>query len=183
MCNFAPAMRTWRSLCVSYSASLLPFSNQGPMMTQADVTELLQAFEECTLPREKWTHRAHLWVALWYLRHFPREEATKRIRTGIQRYNAARGSTKGYHETITLSWIRLLSGFLLTAGPQRDLGELASEAAASYASSDYLLRYYSHELLFSDRARTEYVPPDLRPLDGTMGINEDDACSPSGGSG
>jgi hypothetical protein len=135
-------------------------------MTQNDLADLVRRFEACTLPREEWTHQAHLCVALWYLRRFPRAEATLRIRAGIQRYNASLGNTKGYHETITLSWIALLWEFLQTADPLRSLSDLVDEVTARYNRSDDLLRYYSREVLFSDRAKAEYVSPDLRPLEG-----------------
>ena len=72
-------------------------------MTLPELESLVRRFEDCTLPREAWTHRAHLSVAVWYLFHFSRAEATERIRTGIQRYNASQGNSTGYHETITLA--------------------------------------------------------------------------------
>lgn len=54
-------------------------------MTLPELESLVRRFEDCTLPREEWTHRAHLAIAVWYLSHLPREVATERIRMGIQR--------------------------------------------------------------------------------------------------
>jgi hypothetical protein len=74
-----------------------------------EIDRLLRAFEACTLPRSQWNHAAHLTVALWYLVRYSPSEAIQRIRSGIQRYNAAAGivttNNSGYHETLTLFWI------------------------------------------------------------------------------
>src|SRR5215217_8731904 len=73
-----------------------------------DVPELIRAFENCTLPKAHWTHQAHLTVAHHYLWHYSREEATRRMRNGIRRYNLSQGNPTAYHETITLAWIAIL---------------------------------------------------------------------------
>src|SRR6185436_5410136 len=122
-------------------------------MTLPELESLVRRMEDCTLPREEWTHRAHLSVAVWYLFQFPRKVATERIRAGIQRYNASLGNTTSYHETITLSWVAIVASFLRDASAEKTLAELATEAAARFGASDYLLRHFSKERLFSEAAR------------------------------
>ena len=133
-------------------------------MKHAELESLVHRFEDCTLPRRFWTHRAHLEVSLWYLFHFPREEATNRIRNGIQRYNHSLGNITGYHETITLSWIAILAAFLKESPTHRSLEELANEAAESFGFSDYLLHHFTKERLFCELASKEWVEPDLAPI-------------------
>ena len=133
-------------------------------MTLPELESLVRRFEECSLPREEWTHRAHLSVAVWYLFQLPREEATERIRAGIQRYNASLENTTGYHETITLSWVAIVAVFLQEASTQKTVAELATEAAARFGSSNYLLRHFSKERLLSELAKREWINPDLEPL-------------------
>jgi hypothetical protein len=74
-----------------------------------DIPGLVTAFEGCTLPKTRWTHSAHLTVAHHYLWHHSREEATRRMRGSIQRYNASQDNPTGYHETITLGWLAILA--------------------------------------------------------------------------
>jgi hypothetical protein len=133
-------------------------------MKHAELESLVLRFEDCALPREFWTHRAHLSVALWYLFRFPREEATNRIRSGIQRYNRSLGNITGYHETITLSWIAILAAFLKESRTDRSLEELANEATERFGSNDYLLKHFTKERLFSELASKEWVEPDLAPI-------------------
>ncbi len=43
--------------------------------TADEILALVRRFEDCTLPREEWTHAAHLTVALWHLLQFDWPEA------------------------------------------------------------------------------------------------------------
>jgi hypothetical protein len=136
--------------------------------TYAEVESLVREFEACTLPRSEWTHQAHLTVALWYLAHCSGREATARIRNGIKRYNAANGvqmtKDSGYHETITLFWICVISKYLLLADAGCSFVELANGMLARFADGRYPFEYYSRELLMSWRARSSWIEPDLKPL-------------------
>ena len=66
---------------------------------------LFSRFEEGTLDRSDWIHRAHVQMAYIYLRSCLRDEALERIRSGIKRNNArwqaSDGPTSGYNETTT----------------------------------------------------------------------------------
>jgi hypothetical protein len=137
--------------------------------TGEEMFELLRRFEDCTLPREEWTHAAHLTVALWHLLQLDWPEAVERVRGGIRRYNAAHGvratPTGGYHETLTLFWLRAVRAFLeAERNEARSLVNLANELAET-ADRNLPLRHYTRERLFSPEARAAWVEPDLRPLD------------------
>ena len=96
-----------------------------------EIKKIVEGFENCTLPRAQWTHAAHLTVAFWYLVCYPLPEAALKIRSGIQRYNEAQGikTTKdsGYHETITLFWVRIVRHYLATATLEGHLVVLLNE--------------------------------------------------------
>ena len=128
----------------------------------------MDGFEDCTLPRTEWTHAAHLTVALWHLLEFDWAEAVERVRLGIKRYNAAHGivttPTGGYHETLTIFWLRHVRSFLeMGRNEARSLVALANELAAG-ADKSLPLEYYTRERLFSTEARAAWVEPDLKPL-------------------
>ena len=124
-------------------------------------------FERTTLPSSDWTHRAHLRVAYRYLRQRPFAEALAEVRIRIRSYNAAHHvpttPTRGYHETITVAFMRLL------AAAMKDVPEdLDSEAfLASYpnlTNRNVLSEFYSESRLFSEEARASFVEPDRKPL-------------------
>ena len=144
--------------------------------TLGEIEGLIQAFENCTLPRSEWTHQAHLIVALWYLTHYSQPEATNCIRVSeaaslklrIQQYNLAQGikTTKdsGYHETITLFWIEIVRRYLSVATANGSLVDIANGLIDSCGNPRLPLEYYSRELLMSWDARRSWVEPDLKPL-------------------
>ena len=136
--------------------------------TTEEIERLVLAFESCTLPREAWNHRAHLTVGLWYLAKHERALATNLIRESIQKYNHACGiiQTKdsGYHETITLFYVWLVSKYLSSA-TESSLVELVNRLLDTYGDKRFPLEYYSEEKLMSWEARAGWVEPDLKPLD------------------
>ena len=137
--------------------------------TAGEIFSLVRRFDDCTLPREEWTHAAHLTIALWHLLQFDWPEAVARVRAGIKRYNAAHGivetPTGGYHETLTLFWLRTVRAFLeAERNEARALVHLANELAATH-DKGLPFSFYTRERLFSPEARAVWVEPDLKPLD------------------
>jgi hypothetical protein len=90
----------------------------GNYQNLAEIEKLVEAFENHSLPSAGWTHFAHLTIGIWYLVHYPKSEATDRIRNGIKSYNLEQGVPqtveRGYHETITLFYIWLINDFLVS---------------------------------------------------------------------
>ena len=133
-----------------------------------EIIDFIRQFEECALPRRQWTHRAHLVVAFWYLVCYPVTEAVERIRESIKKYNASQGiaMTKdgGYHETMTLFWIRMVQSFLAKHTLECSIVHLVNSMTSLYADKNLPFEYYSRELLMSWEARGNWIEPDLKPL-------------------
>jgi hypothetical protein len=144
------------------------------METDAGIEALVRSFEDGSLPRSDWTHQAHLTVALWSLRRFPRDEATRWIRERIKAYNARHGNGSGYHETITLAWVAVVARFLAEHDHGQPLPALTAALREACGGRDHLLSYYSEDVLMSDQARRTWVPPDLQPIEasGTVGCDQ-----------
>jgi hypothetical protein len=134
-----------------------------PFTSDAEVEEMVEQFERCVWPYERWTHRCHLAVAFSYLDRLPYAEAVERVRHRIDRYNRTCGDPNGYHETITLLFMRRVASYRKGS----DRVELASavEELVRICSMDWPLSYYSKDRLWSDEAKREWVEPDLRELD------------------
>ncbi len=140
-----------------------------PFTDEAEVLALVAAFEDCTLPKSRWTHRAHLAVGLHYRERMAAGPALELLRERIRRYNVASGgantTTSGYHETITRFYVWVVGRFL---GEDREGGDLAARANRlylRYGSRDLPRRFYSEALLMSPEARAWWMEPDLRPLE------------------
>jgi len=134
-----------------------------------DVDGLATAFVACTLPREAWTHAAHLIVGMWHVDRYGTEEASSRLREGIRRLNESHGTPNsnddGYHETITRAYVELLSQYCASCPAEMSLSERVSHLLRSpLAGRDALYLFYSRERLTSVDARTRWMEPDINPL-------------------
>jgi hypothetical protein len=131
-----------------------------------EILRLIEGFENRTLPKEQWTHQAHLVMAVWYLSKLDAAAATEIIRSRIKKYNEAVGGentdTSGYHETITLFYIWYIKKYLSTADPNRSLVELTNSFFTLHGDKNLPFEYYSKDLLMSVAARRDWVEPDLK---------------------
>lgn len=134
------------------------------MRSAVEIEALVRAFEECTLPHAAWTHREHLTVALWYLRRHGRDEAMRRMRSGILRFNGHYGRLSGYHETITLAWMAVIADFLSGRDEGQSIADLTKDLIEVCGDKEYLLRYYSRDVLMCHAARHGWVEPDQLAL-------------------
>jgi hypothetical protein len=138
-------------------------------MSRRPLDELAAAFTAGTLPREEWTHEAHLRVGAWHVHHLGARAALERLRDGIRRLNDRHGTlnsaTSGYHETITAAYVRLIDAFFAAFAAEVAL-EARVEAllAGPLGGRAALLEHWSKDTLMSPRARAAWVPPDLKPL-------------------
>ena len=134
-----------------------------------DAAALAARFTALTLPKDEWTHAAHLTVGAWHVdRHGPVEALTL-LRDGIRRLNESHGNantaTDGYHETITAAYVALLAAYLEACPSGLPLDACVVRLLAGpLASRDMLFTFYSRERLQSVEARAGWVEPDLAPL-------------------
>lgn len=133
-----------------------------PFATDAEVEEMVAAFEECRWPYPRWTHRAHIGVAAVYLSRHPFDEALTRTRHHINLYNRTCGDPDGYHETLTVLFLRRVAAELRHRG-ERSLAEVVNDLTAM-CDMTWPLRHYSPELLWSAEAKAGCVEPDREPL-------------------
>src|SRR5262245_12359698 len=102
---------------------------EPPLRTDAEILDLVHEFEACRWPYENWTHRAHLAVAVVYLTRLSFSDALARLRQNIRAYNATRADTKGYHETITVFFLKRISAHLASRPSHASLAAAVAELA------------------------------------------------------
>ena len=127
----------------------------------------------CALPREAWTHEAHLGACLWLLTERRDIDVDAEIAGVIRRFNESVGGvnddTQGYHDSITRAYVAGVRLFLAQTA-ETDLAERVNALLLSdMGRRDWPLRFYSPELLFSVPARRGFVEPDLAPLPALQG--------------
>jgi len=137
--------------------------------TDAEIEHLGEGLLARSLPREEWTHEAHLAATTYLLTHRSDVDLDTELRGIIRRYNESVGGvnsdTEGYHETITRSSLHGVRLFLDEADRDAALHELVNALLRSpMGSRDWPLRFYSRERLFSVEARRNFVAPDIAAL-------------------
>ncbi|RUS91311.1 hypothetical protein EGW08_000925 [Elysia chlorotica] len=126
----------------------------------------LKAFEDATLPFEDWTHQAHLRMAWNYIKEHGKEGAVPYIKLGIQKFNERNQDkvSTGYHETITMFFIHLVSDAIVQSVYANETFESFLTNNGHLLDKDILLQYYSIETLHQELARNKFIPPDKKPL-------------------
>ena len=134
--------------------------------------ELLSGFESCTLPAEHWTHRAHVQVAFSYASRNNLAAAIERMRSGLKAYSKARDTPNaidsGYHETVTVAFVRLVYAANLQTGPHESSQSFCN-AHPELLNGRALSRYYSRQHLMTWEAKANFITPDQCPLPTVIG--------------
>lgn len=121
-----------------------------------------------TLPRQEWTHEAHLAATAYLVVRCPALDLDANLPGIIRSYNASVGGvnddTQGYHDTITRVYLHGVRMFV--AGKRsRKLHEIANALLRSpVGRRDWPLCFYGRDRLMSVEARRGFVEPDLAPF-------------------
>jgi hypothetical protein len=123
-------------------------------------TEFAAAFEAGEVLPEDFRHREHLrlaWVCVQEAGDV--HAAGERIKRLIRQFAAAAGHPGKYHETLTIFWVRLLAELKARCGDIPFAAVIADNP--EILDKDFVLRFYPREVLFSDKARHEWIAPPL----------------------
>jgi hypothetical protein len=129
-----------------------------------DDETFLRRFEDGTLSENEWHHLEHIKVAYLYLQRYSLDEAIDRMRSGLKRLNAAlrvpEALDRGYHETLTQAWMRLVHFTLHQYGAVASADEFFQQHP-QLSQPKVLRLFYSRDRLMSAHAKAEFLAPDL----------------------
>ena len=126
--------------------------------------EFIELFEARKWPMERWHHSDHIRLAYLYQIEHGYEEAMERLREGIKAHNDAHGvvdsPSSGYHETMTCAWATLVKMMVDEYG-QSENAAVFIDAHPELSQKKTLRLFYSKDLFMSERAKYEFLDPDL----------------------
>jgi hypothetical protein len=122
-----------------------------------------KAFEAGDVLPSEFNHHAHLRLAYVYLTEGGLTHAQDQMRKNLLAFLLAKGVPQSkYHEILTLAWVMAVAHFM-----NRMSSSSFSEFAANsrpLLDSKVMLTHYSAKTLFSERARSAFVAPDLEAI-------------------
>jgi hypothetical protein len=123
--------------------------------------DFLAAFENGTLPEDRFHHPDHVRAAWLLLREEPPAAALARFSAALKRFAEAKGKTRLYHETITWAYVLLINERVQRSGGRLGWEDFARENPDLLTWRPSVLdRYYTAETLGSELAREVFVLPD-----------------------
>ncbi len=134
--------------------------------TENEILDIIEKFESCSIVRDTWGHPEHLILAFHYASNNDFETALSKMRDGIfkllKAFEVDLEKEMPYHETLTVFWMKTVYGF---AKEKEDCSivETVDEMLNTF-DKNYPARFYSHDVLFSDNAKVEFVEGDLSKL-------------------
>ncbi|CEI93776.1 hypothetical protein G6F70_007864 [Rhizopus microsporus] len=131
----------------------------------------MKAFTEDdgTLDTTKWTHRAHLRLAWNYIRELGPDAAEPVIKKTIQsHFKRDAKKSQSYNETITMFYIALVSAAMRSYKEYENDFFALVERYPELLDPKTIETYYSPKVLHTEKAKHEFVEPDLRPLPETL---------------
>jgi len=126
--------------------------------------EFRAAFEAGAYAPADFSHRAHIRLAYVYLAENDVERGAALMRTALLSFLKVHGITPTrYHETLTRGWILAVHHFMHRCPTALSADDFIAREPM-LLDSRIMLTHYSTDLLFSQRARTAFVEPDLDPI-------------------
>jgi hypothetical protein len=125
--------------------------------------EFLREFHESTLSSGDFRHLGHLRLAWLVLRRHSLEDALQIISLGIRQYANSRGASGMYNETLTQFWIRVVN-HAIQAHPSAQEFEQFIDTFPILLDKQLPFNHWRPETLSGNRARSNWLEPDLQPL-------------------
>lgn len=139
-------------------------------ITTEQALSFVERFENCTLPREEWTHEMHLVVGMYMIMKYE-QQALPEMKKRIWRYNEIKGNGNdgtGYHETLTVFWLWVVKAFCdknsITTFDEIGIDQLIFDEELSRRK--LVEDYYHPAILMSPHARRVFDYPDLKEMKG-----------------
>ena len=125
---------------------------------------LLEAIENRQLQLAEFSHEVHIKLAYVYLAQAGLKGACQRMPKTLGGFLQHHGvDPNKFHATLTEGWLRAIWHFMQQSPGTESADDFLRQNPV-LLNQEILLSHYSHERLFSDRARKRYVEPDLNPF-------------------
>jgi hypothetical protein len=136
------------------------------MPTHFDLTdtEFQFAFQTCTLDPTLFTHEAHLRLAWIHVKKYRVEQAIENINTQLLQFVDHVGARDKFNKTVTVAATRAVNHFINKSKSESFADFIQEFPRLKYNFKEVLTFHYGHDIFKSEKAKGEYVEPDLLPF-------------------
>ena len=127
-------------------------------------TDLIEQFEDMSLPVTEINHLSHLRIAWLYLRDMHIDEAIEKVTKGTRAFAEHHGDYEKYHHTVTEACVRIMKQRMAEQGEMNFDDFIHRNTDLVDDLKSLLQQYYSEELLWSQQAKSNYLEPDRRRI-------------------
>jgi hypothetical protein len=120
----------------------------------------IESLESAAIDAEAFDHEAHIYVGWLYLERYPLTEAIEQFTNALRRLTRKLGASGKYHETISWFYLLLIEERRSVSTPNDWFAFRGANNDLFCRDDNIIERYYSKELISSDRARQSFVLPD-----------------------
>ncbi len=122
----------------------------------------IEQLEDKTLAAAEFTHLAHIRAAWYYLNQFSWAQASQNCCQSIKSFAESLGAKNKYNQTVSIAMLKLIQQRLKKMEPTKRTDWeffISNNQDLIKDGLDILLGYYDESVLFSEPARSTFVPP------------------------
>ena len=127
--------------------------------------EFERQFSTCTLDASNFTHEAHLRLAWIHIHNYGIDKAIENITSQLQDFTKSLGASDKYNKTVTISAIRAVYHFMVRSQRTDFKSFISENPQLKFNFKELLSTHYSTDIFKSERAKREYLEPELLPFD------------------
>ena len=120
-------------------------------------------FANCSLDPRLFSHLAHLRLAWIHVKNYGVDAAIENVCAQIKIYDATHDEGTKYHTTLTVASVLTVYHFFLKSESDNFQDFIAEFPRLENNFKDLIDAHYGINLFTSERAKKEYIAPDLLP--------------------
>ncbi|GAB5539191.1 MAG: hypothetical protein Salg2KO_12940 [Salibacteraceae bacterium] len=124
-----------------------------------------QQFSSCQLNPELFSHEAHLRLAWIHITKYGVDAALENIQEQLKAYVKHLGAEGKYNKTVTIAAVKAVYHFVLKSKSDNFQDFIIEFPRLKNNFRGLMDSHYGIEIFNSERARKDYIEPDLLPFD------------------
>lgn len=127
--------------------------------------EFSKAFSSCALDPKLFSHEAHLRLAWIYIKKYGLKRAEENVQSQLQNFVKYAGAEDKYHTTVTLVAMRAVDHFMKKSDTGNFQDFIKENQQLKNNFKQLIDSHYSFDIFKSDKAKKEFLRPDLEGFD------------------